>query len=71
MTSLEHGPLQAFHNGRRFEIVYAPRVGYYLYVYEGAECVRDDLQDTLDFAIEVARDDFGVPMAAWAKQGAA
>jgi len=40
--------------------------GYYLYVYDkdGFNSI-DDLQDTLNFAKEVAFEDFGAPMDSW------
>lgn len=50
---------------RRFVIEVDPAVGYYLYVYEGDDCVADYLQDTLDFAQEQAEEDFGVPRDSW------
>ena len=40
-------------------------VGFYLYVYDGGRCIHDDLQDTLDFAKEVAFEKFSVPMNSW------
>jgi hypothetical protein len=56
-------------------------VGFYLYVYEGREgfrldiedadcCSRhqqDHLQDTLVYAKEQALEDFGVPLDSWVK----
>lgn len=50
---------------RHYEIKHDPRVGFYLYVFEGAKCVRDHLQDTLEAAIDAALEDYCVPREAW------
>lgn len=52
---------------RYYEIKHDPLVGFYLYVFEGGECVRDHLQDTLEVAIESALEDYDVPKDAWRK----
>jgi hypothetical protein len=52
---------------RRFEINQEPLVGFYLYVFENGECIRDHLQDTLKIAIETALEDYDVPKDAWRK----
>jgi hypothetical protein len=52
---------------RHFEIEDARPAGFYIYVFEGDRCVRDDLQDTLEIAIESAFEDYGVPKDAWKK----
>lgn len=52
---------------RRFEINHDPLVGFYLYVFENGECIRDHLQDTLEIAIESALEDYDVPKDAWRK----
>lgn len=52
---------------RRFEIKHDPLAGCYLYVFENEKCIRDHLQDTLEFAIESAFDDYDVPKDAWKK----
>jgi len=39
--------------------------GYYLYVCEENRCTYDYLQDTLEIAIEQAKDRFGIPPNAW------
>lgn len=39
--------------------------GYYLYVYKNGHGIRDDLQDTLEWAMRVALNDYGVPLDAW------
>lgn len=49
----------------RFEIIKDSKAGYYLYVWEGDTCVFDDLQDTLEWSITVAHDEYGVPKDAW------
>jgi len=60
--------LQAEHDGRRFRIVHDPQAGFYLYVYDGARCTHDYLQDTLDRAREFAREEFGVPVQSWSHE---
>lgn len=40
---------------------------YHLYVWETGEGIEDQLQDTLESAIEQAEEDFGVPKDAWKK----
>jgi hypothetical protein len=52
---------------RHFEIKKDSPVGFYLYVFEEDECVRDHLQDTLEIAMESAFVDYGVPKNAWRK----
>ena len=52
---------------RYYEIDYDPAIGYYLYVFENDKCMYDDLQFTLEIAMECALDDFGVPLDAWIK----
>ena len=52
---------------RHFEIKHDPLAGFYLYVYDGERCVRDDLQDSLEIAIECALEDYNVPKDAWIK----
>ena len=56
---------QAEHDGRRFRIVHDAPAGFYLYVYDGARCTHDYLQDTFDLAREFAYDEFGVPVERW------
>jgi len=49
-----------------FEIVYDESVGYYLYVYDSNDIEsKDELQDTLEIAMQVAKEDFNVPIDAW------
>lgn len=52
---------------RYFEIKHDPLVGFYLYVFENGQCIRDHLQDTFEIAIESAFEDYGVPKDAWRK----
>jgi hypothetical protein len=52
---------------QRFVIKRDVAVGYYLYVYERGQCIRDHLQDTLDLAIGCALEDYGVPTDRWQK----
>ena len=60
--------LKAEHDGRRFRIVHDAQVGFYIYVYDGARCTHDYLQDTLDHAREFAREEFGVPVQSWSHE---
>jgi hypothetical protein len=60
--------LSADHSGRRFSIVHDSAAGFYLYVYDGAKCTHDYLQDSLDAALEFARDQFGVPVQSWSHE---
>jgi hypothetical protein len=60
--------LQAEHGGRRFRIVHDAAAGFYLYVYDGARCTHDYLQDTVDLAREFAREEFGVPVHSWSHE---
>jgi len=52
---------------RKFEIEEDPVVGFYFYVFEDGKCIGDQLQDTLDVAIQSALDDYDVPKDAWRK----
>jgi hypothetical protein len=67
---MSHAPqtLSTEHSGRRFLIVHDSTAGFYLYVYEGAKCTHDYLQDSLDAAQEFARDEFGVPVQSWSDE---
>ena len=69
MSQLHH-TFQAEHGGQRFRIVHDPQAGFYLYVYDGARCTHDYLQDTLDDAREFAREFFGVPVRSWSEEHA-
>jgi hypothetical protein len=40
-------------------------IGAYLYVYDGARCVRDDLQDDVATCKQVAFEKYGVSLAQW------
>lgn len=52
---------------RYYEIECDQYFGFYLYVFDGDKCVYDDLQDTLEIAMECALEDYDVPIAAWKK----
>lgn len=52
-------------DGRRFVIEPDAGVGYYVYVFDGARCTHDYLQDSLRQAKEFAFEEFGVPEDAW------
>ena len=42
--------------------------GFYIFVFQDGVCVQDYLQDTLEQAIEMAHDDFGVSKDAWVEE---
>ncbi|WP_293716009.1 hypothetical protein [Thiolapillus sp.] len=42
-----------------------PKVGAYLYVYEGDNCVFDCLQDSIDICKEIALEQYNVPLESW------
>jgi len=50
---------------RHYMIDFDPSVGYYFYVFDRDQCVQDYLQDTLELAITLAWEDFGVSKNAW------
>lgn len=50
---------------RIYEIKHDPEAGFYLYVFENGECVRDHLQDTLNITIDTALEHYGVPRDIW------
>ena len=50
---------------KRFVIEEDEGIGFYLYVYEGEKCTHDYLQDTFQFAVEIAEEDFGVDPNVW------
>lgn len=52
---------------RSFEIKHDLSAGFYLYVFENGKCIRDQLQETFEFAIESASEDYDVPKDAWRK----
>lgn len=54
-------------NHRHYEIQHDPSAGFYLYVFEENRCIYDQLQDTLEIAMECAWEDYGVPKYAWIK----
>ncbi len=58
--------LVAEHKNKRFFIEEDyPEVGYYLYVYENGQCIKDDLQDDIETCKKVAFDDYEVPYNKW------
>lgn len=50
---------------KRFEIEHDWVIGFYLYVFEGENCIGDYLQDTFEVAIESALENYDVPKDAW------
>jgi hypothetical protein len=58
--------IEATQGGLRFMIEEDnPDVGAYLYVYDGAKCIRDDLQDDVATCKQVALEEYGVSLAQW------
>ncbi len=57
-------------SNRRFVIEHDENVGYYLLVFEGEICVRDELQDLFEHAVAAAEKRFGVARDTWALDGA-
>jgi len=43
----------------------SPEVGWYLYVFENGNCIKDHLQDTLEDAKEQAKEDYSIQETAW------
>ena len=57
---------EAHHRNRRFVIEGdLSDVGFYLFVYEGARCTNDYLQDTVEMCKAFAAEEFEVPTQAW------
>jgi hypothetical protein len=50
---------------KRFEIEHDPVIGFYLYIFEGENCIGDYLQDTFEVAIESALEDYDVLKDEW------
>ena len=43
-----------------------PEVGWYLYVFdESGKCVADQLQDSIDIIMEIAKDNYNIPKESW------
>jgi hypothetical protein len=59
---------QLGHEAKTFVIKRDTAAGFYLFVFQDGVCVQDYLQDTLEQAIEMAHDDFGVPKDAWVEE---
>ena len=56
----------AKHNQLRLEIVEDnPDVGFYLYVYDGEQCIADYLQHDEDTCKQVALKEYGVELNLW------
>ncbi len=63
---MEFRILETSHNGKVFKIEEDyPEVGVYLYVYEGGQCVKDYLQNSIEICKDLAFEDFGVPLYSW------
>lgn len=57
---------EANHAERNFRIVEdRPEVGSYLYVYEGGECISDFLQNDIESCMQMALEDYKVPIESW------
>ena len=50
---------------KRFEIEHDSFIGFYLYVFEGENCIGDYLHGTFEVAIESALENYDVPKDAW------
>jgi len=46
-------------------IEHDPSCGFYLFVYRGGKCAQDYLQDSLESAIGLAEEKFGVDPSSW------
>ena len=58
--------LEANHNGKEFRIKEDyPEVGSYLYVYEAGKCVEDHLQNDIEMCMQMAFEDYEVPLDKW------
>jgi hypothetical protein len=57
--------LVAYWNSTRFEVEHDPVAGWYLYVYQKGECVKDFLQDSELQAKRQAAEDFDVAFSLW------
>ena len=63
---MKHRMLESKHDGKRFRIEEDyPEVGSYLYVYEGENCIRDHLQQSVEACIQLASEEYGVPVDSW------
>ena len=63
---MELKTLEAIYNGRRFRIEEDfPKVGFYLLIYQNERCVRDDLHNSVKDCMEIAMEDYGVPLINW------
>ena len=43
-------------------------VGWYLYIYKDGECIRDELQDTLEVCLQIAEEDYEVHRLEWVEE---
>ena len=58
--------LEAEHNKKKFIIEEdLPEVGFYFYVYEDDQCVKDELQNRISTCKKVAFENYGVPYNRW------
>lgn len=65
---MEFQKLEAVYKGIRFIIEEDyPNVGAYLYVYTDNICIKDSLQNTVNDCIEIALEEYGVPITEWVK----
>jgi len=42
-----------------------PKVGAYLYIYDGDNCIFDCLQDSIEICKAIALDEYNVPLESW------
>ena len=57
--------LVAYWNSKRFELEHDPAAGWYLYVFEKGECVRDHLQDSELQAKRQAAEEYDIAFSLW------
>ena len=67
---MEFRILETIYKGKVFKIEEDyPEVGAYLYILEGDKCVNDYLQNDIETCMELALEDFGVPLCSWKEKG--
>ncbi len=66
MICMQFKIFEAIYNEMRFRIEEDyPKVGAYLYIYKNDYCIRDDLQNNIKDCMEIALEDYGVPLINW------
>ena len=58
--------LVSYRDGKKFIIEEdLPKIGAYLYIYDGDNCIFDCLQDSVELCKEIALDEYNVPLESW------